>query len=178
MAYDPAASQLHWVRGGWGFNAEPHLVLVDCTVDINEPEPGTETLGESWVQDDGCHVIRVGKPVTHRLRLLTEAKNWTIHPRANESVTVLAEHHERCGGCGELWPCRDDRMERAAERLTRELDDMCAHCGKPIGSAWMESFNDGVTSRRYHTALKYRANGKTCRAALAEARASLPGVTS
>jgi hypothetical protein len=84
----------------------------------------------------------------------------------------LSAHHPRCGECGELWPCRDERLDTEARRFLAELDNQCAHRGKPLGGAWSESFFDGVTTRRYHVAKKYWA----CGSALAPARASLLGV--
>lgn len=82
------------------------------------------------------------------------------------------DHHPVCGRCGEVWPCREDRITDAGERLRSELDDLCAHCGRPINGAWSTSFHDGVMRRRYHTAKKYAARGLRCRDAAAEAQAA------
>lgn len=174
MAYDPEDRRLHWVRGGWGFNADPHLTLVDCTVDRCEAQEGTATPGEV-TERDGTTIWRLGRSEDYQLSLLHDGKQWNITARGDLWVTVLGEHWQTCGHCGELWPCREQRLDDQARRLVQKLDDLCAHCGQPIGAAWSDSFNDGLTRRRYHTAKKYRAHGKTCRAAFAEAKAAVPG---
>ena len=153
MGYDPDRRQLHWIRGT--YNVEAHLVLVDCTVVHSEADPYDEH--------------------PHTLRLMHDGRRWTIHPRPSVFVTVLGEHHERCGSCGELWPCREERLDQEAREFTRELDDQCAHCGLRIGSAWSVSFHDGVQRRKFHLAKKYRARGKACREAADEAQAAIPG---
>jgi hypothetical protein len=110
----------------------------------------------------------------YRLKIMHEGRPYEIEARGSTYVEVVPPHHPVCGDCGEVWPCREERMDRAARRFAHELDNVCAHCGRPLGGAWFTSFHDGVTVRRYHTAKKYRANGVRCVDALEAARAADP----
>lgn len=172
LTYDPASDQLHWTRS-WVYEPVGRQ-LVDCTVDANRSQPGTATE-PSLTGRDGTTIFELGQPEMYELRVLHAGKAWTITVRGNALVTVLPPHRPICAECGELWPCREERLECEARRFTEQLDDQCAHCGEPIRGAWSESFFDGVTRRRYHTAKKYRGpDGRRCAAALAEAKAAPP----
>lgn len=97
---------------------------------------------------------------THRLTIQAVGKQWTGDFAGRLRVAAIPPHHQRCGECGQLWPCRDERMDREARRFARELDDICDHCGKPIGSAWKATVG-GTPPRRFHIAKKYRATDRT-----------------
>ncbi len=68
------------------------------------------------------------------------------------------EHAPVCGNCGEDWPCRHERIERKARAFARDLEDMCHHCGRPIGLTMHEQFGgpaldgSGVVGPKFHTA--------------------------
>ncbi|MGH9003367.1 MAG: hypothetical protein ACRDYV_09575 [Acidimicrobiia bacterium] len=167
MGYHPEHGHLHWLGVG---PASPHLMLVEVTVESNALQPGTAITMPLTAA--GSPVWTVGRSEMHTLRLLHEGRGYKTEVRGDTRADVVAAHHPRCFECGELWPCRDERLDSEARRFLAEVDSQCAHCGQPIGGAWSESFFDGVTTRRYHVAKKYGA----CRRALAASRASLPGV--
>jgi hypothetical protein len=170
--FDPDEPHLRWPVGweipvGW--------LLVSCTVEANTPMPGTATSGTTTGRDETV-VYQLGHPDLHRLDVLHEGAPWSIRIRGNASVTVLPTHHPVCGSCGELWPCREERLDQAAARFATELDHLCAHCGESVAGRHWASFFDGVTTRRFHTAKKYRGpDGRQCAAALDHARRALPG---
>ena len=167
MGYDPEHKHLHWPGVG---PASSHLVLVEVTVESNALQPGTAITMP--LIEVGDPVWTVGQSETYILRFLHEGRGYKTEVRGNIRADLLSAHHPRCGECGELWPCRDERLDSEARRFLAALDNQCAHCGQPIGGAWSEPFFDGVTTRRYHVAKKYSA----CRTALAAARAQLDGV--
>jgi hypothetical protein len=162
-AHDPADGSLHWLRGTHMVPASQ--VIVGLTVEANDAEPWT---AEPARTEGGTYVF--AKPPQHRLRLLFEGSPRLVRPRADVYVQVLGTHHEVCGDCGEIWPCRDKRIDYEAQELAHKLADVCDWCGKPIGSAWSVHFFDGQKPARYHQAKKYRANGKLCRVASEEAQ--------
>lgn len=116
--------------------------------------------------------------VDERLHVLVDGNRYsTTILRHGVSVVAIPPHHPVCADCGEVWPCRDERTAVAAQRLTATLDDMCAHCGQPIGGAWSTTVSDGLTRKRFHEAKKYRHDGVRCVDAAAKAAAEISGVT-
>jgi hypothetical protein len=174
LGLDPdEPGRLHWLGPG---PAAAHLMLVEATVESHAIQPGTATESTVTATRAGTHVWTRGRRELHRLRVLYDGQGYKTDVRGDTRADLLPVHHPRCAECGELWPCRDERLDTEARRFLAELDNRCAHCDQPIGGAWSESFFDGVTTRRYHLAKNYRPGGKACRTALAEARASLPGL--
>lgn len=112
----------------------------------------------------------------HTLSVVVDGQSYRAEYGPHAFVEVVDPHHPVCGECGELWPCRDRRMSVKAARLTQALDNVCAHCGKALGGSNYDSFNDGLTTRRYHTAKSHRKDGTRCVDALAAAQASVAGV--
>jgi hypothetical protein len=171
VGYDPDEKRLHWQRFG---TPPPHLQIVAVTVERN-----VEVVDSD--QDNAHlppHVFVVPNP-PHQLSILHEGQRWKVRRRALDSVNVVKLHHPLCGECGEMWPCREHRLDSEASHLLTALDRCCAHCGQPLGAAFYESFNDGLTTRRYHTAKKYRGpDGRQCHVVLAEAKRPIPGVAS
>lgn len=161
LAWDPEERTLNLARPG-GILLPPQLVHVGATISVLERDPQP---------DDGPYSC------TWKLAVLYEGNEFRTTTKDYSWWTLVDPHHEVCGECGEMWPCRDSRIDSAARQLTSRLDSACAHCGRHIGGAWYETFNDGVTRRHYHTAKKYRGpDGRPCHVALAEARATLPGI--
>lgn len=84
------------------------------------------------------------------------------------------EHAPVCGNCGEDWPCRHERIERKARAFARDLEDMCHHCGRPIGLTMHEQFGgpaldgSGVVGPKFHTA---KSRFPTCATAAKHYRA-------
>ena len=105
---------------------------------------------------------------TYTLGILIHGDSFTSEIKDETSVLLVSPHHPVCDDCKQPWPCRDRRLTIQARQLTRDLDDVCAHCGEQINGAWYEVYFDGMVSRRYHTAQKYKANGTKCVDALAE----------
>lgn len=169
-AHNVTEDALGWLVYPPGLSTSSAFAFVGLTVESVTPlghEGETVAHGgedpPSWAQ-------------LHDIALLYNGDRVQVTARGSDRVTVLPAHHPRCGECGEVWPCRDERVGFEAAQMTAALDDVCAHCGKAIGGAWDVRISDGVTERRFHQAKKYRAGGKLCRVAAEEARRSISGV--
>lgn len=150
-------------------NTPPTSKRVTATVVETLELDDTGTTGET-IERDGTIVLVLGKPNDWRLRIMIDGKRYTLTVDGRHFYERLEQHHPVCVQCGEPWPCREQRIDAAATRFARELEDVCNHCGQRIGSAWSATFYDGTTLHRYHQAKKYRANGVACRDAYAAAR--------
>lgn len=157
-----------------GRREETTVTRVVATVAHTEELPGTAT--ETIYETEGNKtVVHLGQPNLWKVSFIVEGRALWFKVFADTRIEVLASHHPVCADCGEPWPCREQRLDTAARQFAYELDRSCAHCGNPLGSAWSETFYDGVTHRHYHTAKKYRGpDGTPCREALAVARTTPP----
>lgn len=73
---------------------------------------------------------------TLRLRVLVPTPRARRRVALREPpVDVLEPHHAVCSECGEVWPCRHNRLDGDVRRLLQAAEDACAHCGKDIGWA-------------------------------------------
>lgn len=106
---------------------------------------------------------------THHLRIEVGEIRAAIDVRGDMHISIEDEHHQVCGRCGEVWPCREQRIERLAREMAYRLDDICDHCGKEIGSAWSTRGTRDGRQYRFHIAKKYRGpDGRSCREVAAE----------
>src|SRR5262245_54764839 len=135
LGYDPESERLNW--GGVDLPA-PHLIVVDVTIESNVIQPGTAARTTTEITTPLTEAIRsftVTQAEMHTVGLLYEGRGYEAQVRGHMSVDLLGPHHPRCAECGELWPCREERLDFETRRLACDLDDRCAHCGEPLGAA-------------------------------------------
>lgn len=164
---------------GWQHTQPTTRRRVPATIVETLELDGTGTEGTA-TERNGTAIYVLGQPNRWMIRFFV-ADGGTNEGRSRYthevpgllSFEVLPKHHPVCIECVEPWPCREHRQGVEAQRFAHELDNMCQHCGRPIGSAFSVTFHDGVTFRRYHQAKKYRANGRRCVDVAAEDRATM-----
>ena len=141
---------------GWAWAAnvpsDPHIECAIATVS-KDPTPNTAT--------------------TYTIGILIHGNSFASEITDDTFALAVGPHHPVCDDCKEPWPCRDHRLTVEARNLTRDLDNVCAHCGKALNGSWYETYFDGVTQHRYHTAQKYKADGIKCVDALAAVRSGV-----
>ena len=90
----------------------------------------------------------------------------------NTSFVVLGAHHPLCVDCGQVWPCKDELIDKQVERNRAQLDAQCAVCHKSGGYRMADvrvETPDGVAVQRFHT-----RKGTPCRTAYLRAVAKDP----
>lgn len=89
-----------------------------------QPTPGTEQRPPAVVH------LNDGTRRGIHLRIGFRSK-W------RSTVERVKPHHPVCADCGGLWPCLDERIDRAVAVAAREMDRLCQHCGKAGGGMQM-----------------------------------------